>query len=40
MLFPTFPRHFIQILAKIPDVAQDSIRNEGTREINSGIIYK
>jgi hypothetical protein len=29
---------YYNILAKIPDVARDSIRNEGTREINYGII--
>jgi hypothetical protein len=28
------------ILAKIPGVAWDSLRNEGTREMNYGIIYK
>jgi hypothetical protein len=27
-------------LAKIPGVARDSLRNEGTREMNYGIIYK
>jgi hypothetical protein len=30
----------IGLLAKMPGVAQDSIRNEGTREINYGIIQK
>jgi hypothetical protein len=28
------------LLAEIPGVARDSIRNEGTREINYGIIKK
>jgi hypothetical protein len=28
---------FIKTLAKIPGVSRDSIRNEGTREINYGI---
>jgi hypothetical protein len=31
---------FYDLLAKIPGVARDSIRNEGTLEINYGIIYK
>jgi hypothetical protein len=28
------------ILAEIPGVAQDSIRNKGTREINYGIMLR
>jgi hypothetical protein len=28
----------IQLLAQIPGVARDSVRNEGTQDINYGII--
>jgi hypothetical protein len=31
---------FYILIAKIPGAAWDSIRNEGTREINYGIIHK
>jgi hypothetical protein len=37
-LWAEFRLSFIQLLAEIPGVARDSVSNDGTREINYGII--